>query len=60
VVIFTAIIQLPYYELLPWGLPIVMIAAATALRERKPLLVAPAGPVAAPSLALVGRPPPPR
>jgi O-antigen ligase len=58
VVIFTAIIQLPYYELLPWGLPIVMIAAATALRERKPLYPASAaGPVAAPPLALVGRPP---
>ena len=38
VVIFTAIIQLPYYELLPWGLPIVMIAAAAALRERAPLV----------------------
>jgi len=37
VVIFTAIIQLPYYELLPWGLPIVMMAAAGALRERPPL-----------------------
>jgi len=34
VVIFTAIVQLGYYELLPWGLPIVMMAAATALRER--------------------------
>jgi polysaccharide biosynthesis protein PslJ len=58
VVIFTAIIQLPYYELLPWGLPIMMIAAATALRERRPLYRVPAaGPVGAPSLALVGRPP---
>jgi polysaccharide biosynthesis protein PslJ len=37
VVIFTAIVQFPYYELLPWGLPIVMIAAAMALRERAPL-----------------------
>jgi hypothetical protein len=37
VVIFTALVQFPYYELLPWGLPIVMIAAAMALRERAPL-----------------------
>ena len=37
VVIFTALIQFPYYELLPWGLPIVMIAAAAAFRERSPL-----------------------
>jgi O-antigen ligase len=36
VVIFTAIVQMPYYELLPWGLPIVMIAAAAAWRERLP------------------------
>jgi hypothetical protein len=36
VVVLTAILQLPYYELLPWGLPIVMIAIATALRERVP------------------------
>jgi O-antigen ligase len=33
VAIFTAIIQLPYYDLLPWGLPIAMIAAALAWRE---------------------------
>jgi hypothetical protein len=35
VVVLTALSQLPYYELLPWGLPIVMIALATALRERR-------------------------
>ncbi len=34
VAVFTAIVQLPYYELLPWGLPVVMIAAAAAWRER--------------------------
>jgi hypothetical protein len=57
VVIFTAIIQLPYYELLPWGLPIVMIAAATALRERRPLTpLPPAQPLSASPLAVVGRP----
>ena len=38
VVILAAISQFPYYELLPWGLPIAMVAAATALRERVPLI----------------------
>jgi hypothetical protein len=33
VAILAAIVQLGYYELLPWGLPIVMVAAAMALRE---------------------------
>jgi hypothetical protein len=33
VAIFAAIVQLPYYELLPWGLFIVMVAAAVAWRE---------------------------
>jgi polysaccharide biosynthesis protein PslJ len=33
VAIFTAIIQMPYYDLLPWGLPIALIAAAVAWRE---------------------------
>jgi hypothetical protein len=61
VVIFTAIIQFPYYELLPWGLPIVMIAAATALRERRPLFVPAVNqPPVVPPLAVVGRPPPRR
>ena len=32
VAIFTALAQMPYYELIPWGLPIVMVAAASALR----------------------------
>ena len=58
VVIFTAIVQLPYYELLPWGLPIVMVAAATALRERRPVRTLPPDqPFLAPPLTLVGRPP---
>jgi hypothetical protein len=61
VVIFTAIIQLPYYELLPWGLPIVMIAAAIAMRERRPLYpIAPAPSSTSTELALVGRSPTPR
>jgi hypothetical protein len=33
IAIFTAIVQMPYYELIPWGLPIVMVAAALAWRE---------------------------
>lgn len=33
VVIFTALIQLPYYDLIPWGVPIAMLAAAVAWRE---------------------------
>lgn len=36
VALFTALVQMPYYELLPWGLFIVMAAAATALREQLP------------------------
>jgi polysaccharide biosynthesis protein PslJ len=58
VVIFTAVIQLPYYELLPWGLPIVMIAAATAMRERRARYpVASAQPSPSTRLAVVGRSP---
>lgn len=34
VVIFVAIIQMPYYDLLPWGLAAAMIAAALAWREQ--------------------------
>jgi polysaccharide biosynthesis protein PslJ len=34
VAIFTALVQMPYYELLPWGLFIVMAAAAVAWREQ--------------------------
>jgi hypothetical protein len=37
VVILTAIVQFPYYELLPWGLPIAMICGAIALREMRGL-----------------------
>ena len=33
VVVFTAIVQMPYYDLLPWGLPIAMVAAGLAWRE---------------------------
>jgi polysaccharide biosynthesis protein PslJ len=33
VTIFIAIIQMPYYDLLPWGLAIAMVAAALAWRE---------------------------
>jgi polysaccharide biosynthesis protein PslJ len=33
VAIFTAIVQMPYYDLLPWGLSIAMLAAALAWRE---------------------------
>jgi hypothetical protein len=45
VAILTAIVQFPYYELLPWGLPIAMVAAAVAFRERAPLtpIAIPAG-----------------
>jgi O-antigen ligase len=35
VVIFTALVQLAYYELLPWGLPIVMVSIAAAFREAR-------------------------
>jgi len=31
--IFVALVQMPYYDLLPWGLSIAMIAAAVAWRE---------------------------
>jgi O-antigen ligase len=34
VAIFVAIVQMPYYDLLPWGLAIAMIAAGLAFRER--------------------------
>jgi O-antigen ligase len=33
VTIFVALIQMPYYDLLPWGLSIAMVAAAVAWRE---------------------------
>jgi O-antigen ligase len=33
VAIFVALIQMPYYDLLPWGLAIAMVAAALAWRE---------------------------
>jgi O-antigen ligase len=41
VAVFTAIVQMPYYDLLPWGLSIAMVATALALREA----VAPVGAV---------------
>ena len=40
VAIFTAIVQMPYYDLLPWGLSIAMVAAGLAWRET----MAPPGP----------------
>jgi hypothetical protein len=53
VAIFTAIIQMPYYDLLPWGLPIAMIAAAVAWREHSaPLVRGPAPITYTPSLEL--------
>ncbi len=33
VTIFIALVQMPYYDLLPWGLAIAMVAAALAWRE---------------------------
>ena len=33
VALFTAIIQMPYYDLLPWGLAIAMVAAGVGWRE---------------------------
>jgi polysaccharide biosynthesis protein PslJ len=33
VAIFVALVQMPYYDLLPWGLSIAMVAAALAWRE---------------------------
>jgi O-antigen ligase len=45
VAIVAALVQLPYYQLMPWGLPIMMVAAALALREaRKDGLDLPPGP----------------
>jgi hypothetical protein len=46
VALLAAIVQLGYYEVLPWGLPIVMVAAATALREANAASAWPAPPVA--------------
>jgi hypothetical protein len=51
VALLAAIVQLGYYELLPWGLPIVMVAAAVALREASPATWAPA-PAPVPSVRL--------
>jgi hypothetical protein len=33
VAILAGIVQMPYYELIPWGLFIMMVAASLALRE---------------------------
>ena len=52
VAILVAIVEMPYYELIPWGLPIVMAAAAVAFREQRADLA----PVAVSALA--GRPAP--
>jgi O-antigen ligase len=43
IAIFTAIVQMPYYDLLPWGLPIAMIAAGVAWRESEARAPVPAG-----------------
>jgi hypothetical protein len=59
VAIFTALVQMPYYELLPWGLFIVMAAAAVAWREQN----APSGWASAPQTtprSLVSQPVRPR
>jgi hypothetical protein len=49
VAIFVAIIQMPYYDLLPWGLPIAMTAAALAWRETMYIRVKPLTPGRAPA-----------
>jgi hypothetical protein len=33
--LLVALVELPYYELIPWGLPLVMTGAALALREQR-------------------------
>ena len=43
VAILIAVLQSPYYDLLPWGLPIVMAAAGLAWREMREPLPAVAG-----------------
>lgn len=43
IAIFTAIVQMPYYDLLPWGLPIAMIAAGLAWRESEARVPIPVG-----------------
>ena len=40
IAILVAIVELPYYELIPWGLPVVMVAAALGLREQRADLLA--------------------
>jgi O-antigen ligase len=49
VAIFVAIIQMPYYDLLPWGLPIAMTAAALAWRETMYVRMKPLTPGRAPA-----------
>jgi O-antigen ligase len=41
VAILAGLIQMPYYQLVPWGLPIMMVAAAIGLREARPDVSAP-------------------
>jgi hypothetical protein len=36
VVVLAALVQMPYYQLMPWGLPVMMVAAAIAMREARP------------------------
>lgn len=52
VTIFVALVQMPYYDLLPWGLSIAMVAAALAWREDLAFVRVP--PVAA--MPATGRP----
>ena len=37
--LLAAVLQLPVYDLYPWGIPVVMVAAAIALREARPAFV---------------------
>ena len=56
VAIFAALVQTPYYDLLPWGLSIAMVAAALALREAVAPALAPGVPVRPPGTSS-SRPP---
>jgi polysaccharide biosynthesis protein PslJ len=56
VALFAAALQLPFYDFMPWGILVVMVAAALALREARPAFVTvrkppPGHRVTAPALA---------